>query len=83
MSEQGKRGMEKPTFELPSFIKATGIQDIRQAYQEKEDAKKLKQKQRERVQPKMGKMDIDYQVMSQKKIQNENEKENVALVTQS
>lgn len=63
--------MEKPTFELPSFIKATGIQDIRQAYQEKEDAKKLKQKQRERVQPKMGKMDIDYQVMSQKIIREE------------
>lgn len=34
-----------------------------QAYIEKEDSKKLKQKQREKVQPKMGKMDIDYQVM--------------------
>jgi splicing factor 3B subunit 2 len=33
-----------------------------QAYIEKEDSKKLKQKQRERMQPKMGKMDIDYQV---------------------
>jgi splicing factor 3B subunit 2 len=33
-----------------------------QAYNEKEDGKKLKQKQRERMQPKMGKMDIDYQV---------------------
>jgi len=35
-----------------------------QAYIEKEDSKKLKQKQRERMQPKMGKMDIDYQVSS-------------------
>lgn len=35
-----------------------------QAYIEKEDSKKLKQKQRERMQPKMGKMDIDYQVTS-------------------
>lgn len=35
-----------------------------QAYIEKEDSKKLKQKQRERMQPKMGKMDIDYQVYS-------------------
>lgn len=34
-----------------------------QAYIEKEDSKKLKQKQRERMQPKMGKMDIDYQVI--------------------
>jgi len=33
-----------------------------QAYIEKEDSKKLKQKQKERMQPKMGKMDIDYQV---------------------
>jgi len=33
-----------------------------QAYIEKEDSKKLKQKQREKMQPKMGKMDIDYQV---------------------
>ncbi|MED6194217.1 hypothetical protein PIB30_026478 [Stylosanthes scabra] len=32
------------------------------AYIEKEDNKKLKQKQRERM-PKMGKMDIDYQLL--------------------
>ncbi|MQM10224.1 hypothetical protein Taro_043119 [Colocasia esculenta] len=32
------------------------------AYIEKEDTKKLKQKEREPIQPKMGKMDIDYQV---------------------
>lgn len=37
---------------------------LMQAYIEKEDSKKLKQKQRERMQPKMGKMDIDYQVLS-------------------
>ena len=30
--------------------------------QDKEQEKKLKQKQRERMQPKMGKLDIDYQV---------------------
>ncbi|KAM7514867.1 hypothetical protein LguiA_004450 [Lonicera macranthoides] len=35
----------------------------RQAYIEKEDNKKLKQKQRERMYSKMGKMDIDYQVL--------------------
>ncbi|WZZ09285.1 hypothetical protein YC2023_095206 [Brassica napus] len=59
----GKRGIEKAPFHLPDFIAATGIQKIRQAYIEKEDGKKLKQKQRERMQPKMGKMDIDYQVL--------------------
>lgn len=37
---------------------------VMQAYIEKEDSKKLKQKQRERMQPKMGKMDIDYQVFT-------------------
>ncbi|KAL4562407.1 hypothetical protein LXL04_034610 [Taraxacum kok-saghyz] len=60
---QGKRGIEKQPFQLPDFIAATGIAKIRQAYIEKEDNKKLKQKQRERMQPKMGKMDIDYQVL--------------------
>ncbi len=37
---------------------------MRKAYQEKEAAKKLTQKNRERMQPKMGRMDIDYQVRS-------------------
>ncbi|XP_067680182.1 splicing factor 3B subunit 2-like [Haliotis asinina] len=58
---QGKRGIEKPPFELPDFIKATGIQEMRAALAEKEDQKTLKAKMRERVRPKMGKIDIDYQ----------------------
>ena len=32
---QGKRGIEKPMFKLPEFIEATGIGELRQAYQEK------------------------------------------------
>ncbi|VFQ89519.1 unnamed protein product [Cuscuta campestris] len=60
---QGKRGIEKTPFQLPDFIAATGIEKIRQSYNEKEEGKKLKQKQRERMQPKVGKMDIDYQVL--------------------
>ena len=32
---QGKRGIEKPPFDLPDFIKATGIMEMRQAVQEK------------------------------------------------
>ncbi|KAG2445639.1 hypothetical protein HXX76_000249 [Chlamydomonas incerta] len=60
---QGKRGLEKPPFKLPDFIEATGIAEMRTAYQAKEDAKKMKQKQRERMAPKMGRMDIDYQVL--------------------
>lgn len=60
---QGKRGIEKQPFQLPDFVAATGIEKLRQAYIEKEDTKKLKAKQREKMQPKMGKMDIDYQVL--------------------
>eukprot|EP00898_Chlorokybus_atmophyticus_P007830 jgi/Chlat1/8048/Chrsp73S07515 len=60
---QGKRGIEKIPFQLPDFIAATGIEKIRQAYVEKEDMKKLKTKQRDKMQPKMGKLDIDYQVL--------------------
>ncbi|KAF9437734.1 hypothetical protein BGZ76_011372 [Entomortierella beljakovae] len=58
---QGKRGIEKLPFDLPDFIKDTGIMELRNAVKEKEDASKLKTKTRERVQPKMGKIDIDYQ----------------------
>ena len=60
---QGKRGVEKPPFKLPEFIEATGIAKIRAAVMERESGKKLKAKQKERVQPKMGKIDIDYQVL--------------------
>ncbi|RUS17529.1 splicing factor 3b, partial [Jimgerdemannia flammicorona] len=68
---QGKRGIEKPPWDLPAipesptprteFIKDTGIMQMREAVKEKEDAAKLKTKTRERLQPKMGKLDIDYQ----------------------
>jgi len=60
---QGKRGVEKPPFQLPEFIAATGIEKIRASVMEKENAKKLKGKMKERMQPKMGKIDIDYQVL--------------------
>lgn len=56
-----KRGIEKSAFRLPDFIAATGISEMRDAVLEKEAEQSLKQKQRARVQPKMGKLDIDYQ----------------------
>ncbi|XP_033103033.1 splicing factor 3B subunit 2-like [Anneissia japonica] len=58
---QGKRGIEKPPFELPEFIRRTGIMEMRQALQEKEDQQTMKTKMRQKVRPKMGKIDIDYQ----------------------
>jgi len=58
---QGKRGIEKPPFDLPEFIKKTGIMEMREALAEKEQEKGLKSKMREKVRPKLGKIDIDYQ----------------------
>ncbi|CAG8161942.1 unnamed protein product [Penicillium salamii] len=55
-----KRGVEKAPFALPKFIQETGISEMRDAALEKQEQSSLKQKQRERVQPKMGKLDIDY-----------------------
>uniref|UniRef100_A0A4X1UF15 SAP domain-containing protein n=1 Tax=Sus scrofa TaxID=9823 RepID=A0A4X1UF15_PIG len=46
---------------LQDFIKRTGIQEMREALQEKEEQKTMKSKMREKVRPKMGKIDIDYQ----------------------
>ncbi|KAK0607423.1 hypothetical protein LWI29_014753 [Acer saccharum] len=60
---QGTRGIQKKPFQLPDFIAATGIEKIRQVYIEKQDSNKFKQKQRDCMQPKMGKMNIDYQVL--------------------
>ncbi|ORX61406.1 DUF382-domain-containing protein [Hesseltinella vesiculosa] len=58
---QNKRGIEKPPFELPDFIKETGIMEMRDSVREKEDEASMKTKMRQRVQPKMGRLDIDYQ----------------------
>lgn len=58
---QGKRGIEKPPFDLPDFIKRTGITEMRASLQERDDTRTLKAKMRERARPKLGKIDIDYQ----------------------
>lgn len=55
-----KRGIEKAPFALPKFIAETGIAEMRDAVLEKQAEMTLKQKQRERVQGKLGKLDIDY-----------------------
>jgi splicing factor 3B subunit 2 len=48
-------------FECAGYIADTGIATQRDAIKEKESEQSLRQKTRERVQPKMGKIDIDYQ----------------------
>lgn len=53
------RGFGRQPFRLPDFIQQTGIQEMRDTTQP--DDSTLKQKTRERVQPKLGRLDIDYQ----------------------
>jgi splicing factor 3B subunit 2 len=60
---QRKRGIEKLPFQLPQFIEDTGISKLRNAAQAADAAKGLKSKLREKMQPKTGKIDIDYQVL--------------------
>ncbi len=57
----GKCGLEKPAFELPDFIRRTGISEMRGFLQEKEAKTSLKKSMREKIRPKMGKINIDYQ----------------------
>ncbi len=57
----GKRGIEKAAFQLPEYIADTGIGAMREAVKEKESSMSLKQKARAKTQPKMGKIEIDYQ----------------------
>ncbi|KAM9938193.1 hypothetical protein OXX80_002295 [Metschnikowia pulcherrima] len=51
-----KRGLERAPFQLPKYIANTGIAEMRN-----HDADSLKKSQRDRVQPKTGRLDIDYQ----------------------
>lgn len=60
---QNKRGILKPPFKLPDFIEATGISRLRDPLSERDGAKMIRQKLRERMNPKLGKIDIDYEVL--------------------
>lgn len=57
----GKRGFVKPPFELPPFIRDTGITEAREAARRQDNAKTLKVKAREKMRPKLGKLSVDYQ----------------------
>lgn len=60
---QGKRGIEKPPFQLPDFIAQTGISEVRKAIDEDEGDMSAKKKNRGRVNPKMGALDVDYRTL--------------------
>ncbi|KAH3682842.1 hypothetical protein WICPIJ_006181 [Wickerhamomyces pijperi] len=53
-----RRGIEREQFQLPQYILDTGILSMRDTTNE--DDKTLKQKSREKVQPKMNRLDLDY-----------------------
>lgn len=57
----GKRGFIKPPFELPAFIRNTGITEAREAARKQDASKTLKVKAREKMRPKLGKLSVDYQ----------------------
>jgi len=59
----GKVGNENSSFILPSFIADTGITKIREAVIDTETKKSASQKAKERTRPKIGQIDIDYQVL--------------------
>jgi splicing factor 3B subunit 2 len=58
---QNKRGIVKQPLPLPEFIENTGISKVRDTGAG--DKRVLKLKVMDRMNPKMGKMDIDYQVL--------------------
>jgi len=58
-----KRGVDKIAFKLPEYIEQTGIAKIRQALIAKEAERDIKAKQRSKMRPKTGRLDMDYQVL--------------------
>jgi len=58
---QYKRGLHKPPFKLPDFIENTGIGKIREGT--RDAGMSLRQRMKERMRPKFGKIDIDYQLL--------------------
>lgn len=60
---QGKRGFEKPPFRLPQFLINTGITELRDTVLDSENSMSAKQKNRSRVQVKLGAIDVDYRTL--------------------
>lgn len=60
---QGKRGFEKKPFRLPQFIIDTGIAQLRDSVMQNEAEQSAKQKNRARVTPKLGAIDVDYKTL--------------------
>ena len=50
-------------FKLPEFIQATGISKLRDPFNERDGQKMVREKLRDRMNPRLGKIDIDYRVL--------------------
>ena len=59
----GKRGFLKAPYELPEYIKATGIMEQRNTLKQREESMSLSAKAREKINPRLGKISLDYEVM--------------------
>jgi len=53
----------KPPFKLPEHIENTGITKLRDPFNDKEAGRNVRQKLKERMNPKLGKIDIDYEIL--------------------
>jgi splicing factor 3B subunit 2 len=60
---QNKRGILKPPFKLPDNVESTGIAKLRDPFNDREAGRLVRQKLRERMNPKLGKIDIDYEIL--------------------
>jgi len=69
---QGKRGTERVPYSLPEFIVKTGIVELRGSTQDDEAKQSAKQKNRARVAPKMGGLDVDYRVLHEAFFKHQN-----------
>lgn len=59
----GKRGYLKPPFELPAFIRDTGITELRETMRAQDATKRIKVKAREKMHPKLGRISVDYELL--------------------
>ncbi|KNC55782.1 SF3B2 protein [Thecamonas trahens ATCC 50062] len=59
----GKRAADKIPYVLPPYIEATGVAQMRQAFVDSQESKSLRQLGRDRMRGKIGRMDMDYQVL--------------------
>ena len=57
------KGLFKKIYKLPDYIEKTGISKLRDPLTEKNTMRMIRLKMKERMNPKLGKIDIDYEVL--------------------